>query len=419
MLSERGTTTSASGAIGNVLEWYDFAVFGFMAPLMSGQFFPASDEESALIKTFGIFAVGYLARPAGGMLFGQIGDRFGRKRALQLSVATMAIPTSLIMVLPTYAQLGLLSPVLLVILRLAQGVSAGGEFIGSSTYLVEIAPEGRRASSGSWTMFGAVLGLLLGSAAAALLHHLLAYEQIEAWGWRVPFAGGLLIGIAGWRMRSGLEETEDFIEMERAGKTEQRPVRQVLKETPTHIVQVVGLSLVLGVGVYTLFVWMPTYLTTFVTPPVPFALMINTAAMGLLLLLTPLAGRLGDRVGYKNVLAAGAIGTAIVVHPLFHWIDSGSTTAVVISMAVFASMMAAVEGTLSVAIADRFPPRLRYSGTALGYNLMFALFGGTAPLVATWLITTTRDLTAPAWYVAFAALVSLTFTLTTQEIPGE
>lgn len=406
MATARGSTASVSGAIGNVLEWYDFAVFGFMAPLMSSQFFPATDKYSALIKTFGVFAVGYLARPLGGMLFGQIGDRRGRKRALQLSVATMAIPTSLIMILPTYAQVGLLSPILLTVLRLAQGISAGGEFVGSTTYLVEVAPQRRRASSGSWTMFGAVLGLMLGSGVAALVHHLLTPEQIASWGWRMPFVGGLLVGLAGWRMRRGLDETADFVEMQRAGTTAARPVLEALREMPLQIAQVMGMSLVLGVGVYTLFVWMPTYLTTFVRPPVTSALVINTAAMAMLLLLTPLAGRLGDRVGYQTVLAAGSLGTAVVAYPLFRWIDSGSVFAVCVLMAIFALLTAAIEGTLAVAMAERFPPRLRYSGTAVGYNLMFALLGGTAPLVATWLIAHTEDLTAPAWYVALAGVIS-------------
>ncbi len=408
------THRSASGTIGNVLEWYDFAVFGYMAPLMSGQFFPDSDKNSALLKTFGVFAVGYFARPLGGMLFGQIGDRRGRKRALQFSVATMAIPTSLIMVLPTYAQVGLLSPFLLIVLRLAQGISAGGEFIGSSTYLVEVAPPGRRTSSGSWTFLGVMLGMLCGSAIAGLVPHLLTQEQIDAWGWRTPFSGGLLIGVIGWRMRREMDETADFVEMQRAGETQRWPVLQALRETPLQVVQVVGISLLFGVGAYTFFIWMPTYLTRFVKPPVSNALLINSAAMALVLLLTPLAGRVGDRLGYRKVLAAGTLGTALAVYPLFRWIDGGSPASVVVSMTVFALLISTVQGTLAVAMAERFPPRLRYSGTAGGYNLMFALFGGTTPLVATWLITKTGDLTAPAWYVTFAALVSLMCTLSIQ-----
>ncbi|MEM8680181.1 MAG: MFS transporter [Planctomycetota bacterium] len=406
MNRDRPTNTAASGTIGNVLEWYDFTVFGFLAPQISGQFFPASDAHSGLLKTFGVFAIGYLARPVGGLLFGQIGDRFGRTRALQLSVAAMAVPTSLIMVLPTYAQVGLLSPLLLLVLRLVQGISAGGEFVGSSTYLVEIAERHHRTASGSWTMSGAVLGLLLGSGAAACTRYLLTPDQFATWGWRAPFLGGMLIGIVGWQMRRSLQEPADFERLQATSGTEAWPVAQVLREMPWRIAQVVGISLLLGVGVYTLFVWMPTYLVTFVRPPVTHALVINTAAMTLLLILTPLAGWLGDQVGYRNLFAVGSFGMALTAVPLFGLMESGSAASVGIVMAAFAVLMASIEGTLAVAMAECFPARVRYSGSAIAYNLMFALFGGTTPLVATWLVRKTGSLTAPAWYVTIAALIS-------------
>ncbi len=411
-MQESRLKTSIAGAIGNVLEWYDFAVFGFLAPFMSSQFFPASDPVSGLIKTFGVFAAGYLARPLGGMIFGQMGDRLGRKRALQVSVAAMAIPTSLMVILPTHEQVGELAPLLLVTLRLAQGISVGGEFFGSSTYLVEVAPENQRTSSGSWTMFGAVAGILLGSAAATLIHNFLTDEQVSHWGWRLPFLGGLVIGIVGWRMRRGLSETADFVSMQAAGNTERRPVVQSVKEMPGRVAQIAGISLSLAVGVYTLFVWMPAYLTNFVKPPIDHALLINSLAMAFMLVLMPLAGRLGDRIGYKAVLSVSSLGLALTAYPLFRWIDGASLVAVVVAMGIFALFVAGLQATLAAAMAETFPPRLRYSGTALGYNLTLAIFGGTAPLFNTWLITQTGDLRAPAWYVTIIAAISLAVTLT-------
>jgi len=302
-------------------------------------------------------------------------------------------------------------------LRLAQGLSVGGEFIGSSTYLVEVAPAGRRASSGSWTMFGAVFGILLGSASATLVHHLLTEEQIAAWGWRLPFLGGLLVGVVGWQMRRGLQETSEFLEMQRAGKTEKLPVVQALKETPGRVVQVAGISLILGVGIYTLFVWMPTYLTNFIKPPVADALLINTLAMAFMLVLMPLAGRLADRVGYKAVIGVSSLGIGLTVYPLFRWIDGSSLVAVWLAMGVFAVFMSGLQATLAVAMAELFPPRLRYSGTAIGYNLTLAIFGGTAPLVATWLIAGFDSLTSPAWYLTIVGVVSTVFTLTIRPHP--
>src|SRR4029077_8074779 len=221
--------TSFAGSIGNLLEWYDFAVFGYFAPFIGAQFFPTDDPMSALINTFGVFAAGYLARPIGGVLFGQIGDRLGRTRALQLSIFLMAVPTTLITFVPTHATVGVLAPVLLVILRLAQGISVGGEFIGSCCYLVEAAPSGRRGFFGSWSTFGTIGGMLLGSAVATLLQDVLSTEQLHAWVWLLPFLGGLLVGVVGWQMRRGTQETPEFVRLQDAGQIEQRPALDALR----------------------------------------------------------------------------------------------------------------------------------------------------------------------------------------------
>jgi MHS family proline/betaine transporter-like MFS transporter len=409
--------TSLAGGIGNLLEWYDFAVFGYFAPFMSAQFFPSDDPVSALINTFGVFAAGYLARPIGGVVFGQIGDRLGRKRALQISIFLMAIPTTLIAFLPTHAQVGVLAPVLLVVLRLAQGISVGGEFIGSCCYLVEAAPSGKRGFFGSWSTFGTIGGMLVGSAVATLIHSVLPADQIHAWGWRLPFLGGLLVGVVGWLMRRGTAETPEFVRLQGTGRIETRPVLQALREMPVRVAQVAGIVLLFGVAIYTLFVWMPTYLTHFVKPAVPGALLVNTLCMVLLIAAMPFAGLLADRYGYRSVLAAGALATAIVVYPLFVWMDSGTTIAAAGGLTVFALINGCIQGAMPVAMADLFPSRLRYSAMAIGYNLTLALFGGTAPLVATWLIKTTGNLAAPAWYLFVVAAVTFAVTLTIRPHP--
>ena len=412
-----GTRTSLAGSIGNLLEWYDFAVFGYFAPFIGAQFFPAADAVAGLINTFGVFAAGYLVRPIGGVLFGPIGDRLGRARALQLSILVMAVPTTLISFLPTHAQAGILAPALLVILRLAQGLSVGGEYIGSCCYLVEAAPADRRGLFGSWAPLGTVAGMLLGSAVATLMHGLLSPEQLRTWGWRLPFLGGVLIGVVGWRMRRGVQETPEFARLRGAGRIEDRPVLQALREMPLRVLQVAGLVLLFGTAAYTLFVWMPTYLTQFVTPPVPHALLINTLCMVILIATMPVAGLLADRFGYKVVLATATLMTGVLVYPLFVWIDSGTGIAAIVALTLFALTNGCIQGATPVAMADMFPPRLRFSGMALGFNLTLALFGGTAPLVATWLIATTGRLTAPAWYLVVIAAVTFIVTLTVQPHP--
>ena len=281
----------------------------------------------------------------------------------------MAIPTSLIAILPTHHQVGLLAPVLSIMLRLMQGLSVGGELIGSSTYLVETGEAGRRASSGSWSFFGAALGNLLGSAVASLVHHLLTDAQLSAWGWRVPFLGGLAIGVGGWLMRRGLEETPAFVELQRDGETERHPVVQALRETPLQVAQVVGIVSAFGAAFYTLFISMPTYLMNFVKRPIDDALLINTLAIALMLVLMLPAGRLADRIGYKLVIAVSILGLALTVDPLFRWIDAGSPAAAIAAMGAFAVLLSGPQAAVPVAMAELFPPRLRYSGTAIGYNL--------------------------------------------------
>ncbi len=402
----------AAGAVGNALEWYDFAVFGFFAPVISTQFFPADDHLAGLINTFGVFAAGYLMRPIGGFLFGHLGDRLGRRRALLISIIAMAVPTSLMAVLPTHEQVGALAALLLVVLRLAQGVSVGGEFIGSITYLVEMAPPGRRAYFGSWSVFSTVLGMLAGSAVAALLHLTLTSEQMADFGWRLPFLGGVVIGVIGVWLRLHLRETPSFQELQTSARVAVRPLGDAIRQMPFRMVQMAAMVMLLGVGIYVLFIWMPTYLTHIVSPPVPGALTINTLAMVVLVALMPVAGMVADRVGYKPVLAASMLVAAIVVYPLFLWIDTGALIAVIIAQLVFAIFSGFLQGATPVAMVEQFPARLRYSAMATGYNLTIAIFGGTAPLVATWLVQETGDLAAPAWYLATVAVISLVATLT-------
>ncbi len=216
----------------------------------------------------------------------------------------------------------------------------------------------------------------------------------------------------------GLEETSEFVEMQSSGKTEKRPVVQALKEMPLRVVQVAGISLSLGVGVYTLFVWMPTYLTNFVKPPIEHALLINSLAMLFMLILMPFLGRIADKVGYKSVLGFGSLGLVLTAYPLFRWIDGGSLVAVVVAMGVFAILVGSLQATLAVGMADLFPPRLRFSGTAIGYNLTLAIFGGTAPLFNTWLISKTADLTAPAWYLIIIGAISAIATFSLRPHPA-
>lgn len=395
------------GVVGNVLEWYDFAVFGYFAPIIGAQFFPSEDKLSALLNAFGVFAAGYMMRPLGGLIFGQMGDRIGRKRALQISVMMMAIPTTLLGLLPTYASIGVAASAGLVLLRLVQGVSVGGELIGSISFITEISPPERRGFYGSWTLFSAIVGVLLGSLVATVMTSLLDPATMSAWGWRLPFLAGFVIGGFGLWMREGMVESPDFEKMKDAGEVAANPVMEALRRHPVQIVHVAAMVVMMGGGFYMLFVWWPTYLSTIVDPPVPHALLVNTIAMTALAALIPVAGMFSDRIGRKKLLIAAHLAFVVGAYPLFYFTDHSVMLMALACQLVFALMMSCVQGPMPAAMVEMFPTKTRFSGVAMGYNVSLALFGGTAPLVSTWLVSRTGDVAAPAYYLMAMATISL------------
>ena len=398
---------TVAGVIGNVLEWYDFAVFGYFAPIIASQFFPEDDPVAGLINAFGVFAAGYLMRPLGGVVFGYIGDKLGRKRALGMSVMLMVIPTTLLGLLPTHAQVGIVAPIMLLILRLVQGFSVGGELIGSISDLTEVAPPGRRGFLGSFAFFGAVGGVLLGSLVATLAHLFLDAEFLQTWGWRIPFLFGFLVGVFGLWMRKGLAESPDFEREKAKGSMDKNPVAEVIKKMPLRIIHLVALIVVNAGGFYTIFVWWPTYLTKIIKPSIDHAFTANTISMIVFMLLLPLFGWLSDRLGRKRLMMTGLLGFVIFTYPLFLWTDQGVFSHAIITQLVFAFFLSLSSGPLAATMVEMFPIRMRFSGIALGYNVAQSLFGGTAPLICTWLISETADITSPAYFITSLGVVSL------------
>lgn len=395
-----------AGVFGNILEWYDFAVFGFLAPFISSLFFPSDDALAGLIKTYGIFAAGYLMRPLGGIIFGHIGDRLGRKKALQLSIFMMGIPTMLVGFLPTHEQLGASAALLLIILRLAQGLSVGGELIGSVSFLVEIAPASRRGLHGSWSLFSAVGGILLGSAVVTIISGLIDSDAMLDWGWRIPFLSGVVILVIGFWLREGLQESPVFEQAKDNGELQGFPILEVLKEMPFRVLRLSGIILVFGAGFYMLFVWMPTYLGKIVSPPIEHALLVNTLSLIVLIAVIPLAGLLSDLYGRKQVMLTGILLMGVLAYPLFILIDQGVLWMALAAQLVFAVLMGLIQGPLPALMVEMFPARTRFSAIGLGYNLTLAVFGGTAPIVCTWLIRETGHLTSPAIYLIFLSVIS-------------
>lgn len=400
--------TVIAGAIGNVLEWYDFSLFGFFAPVIARQFLPAEDRLASLLGTFGVFATGFLMRPVGGLVFGYIGDRIGRKRALEVSVLLMAGATTVMGFLPAHATIGIAAPFLLTLVRLLQGLSVGGEYIGSMSFLAEHAPISRRAFIGSWTSFSTILGTLLGSGTAALLTGVLSQEQLSSWGWRVPFQCGFVIGLVGLWLRLGVEESPIFVALQKSGEVVANPIVEALRHDWGGIATTIGLAAISSVGFYLPFVWLPTWLSQINRPPLPEsqALWANTVALLALLVLTPLTAVVSDRVGRKPMYLAAALGYAVLSYPLFAMMSRGGYPAAVVGGLAFATCNSLFSGCMGATMVELFPTRTRYTGVALGYNIGQAVLGGTAPLFGTALVELTGNKLAPTFYLIVCAIVA-------------
>ena len=393
-----------ASAVGNILEWYDFAVYAFFAATMGRLFFPRSDEIDSLIITFGVFAAGHLMRPIGGILFGHIGDRYGRRPVLVGSMVAMALATVAIGLLPTVQQIGPLAAALLVFFRMLQGFSIGGEYTGSVCYCAECAADGHRGLLCTASILGAGVGTLLGSAAANILFLVLPADAVDAWGWRIPFLAGGVVGIIGLYLRRNLAET-------RGGQQDQKqaqlPILDALTNHLPTVLRVVGLNLMHAVSFFMIFIFMKTYLSKFIGLTEASALTISTVGLIALLAVTAAASALSDRIGRKRVLGASAVAAIVFALPLFILISSGNFWVALTCQLAFALIVGAYSGTAPSTMTEIVPGHLRVTCTSLGYNLSMALFGGSTPMITILLIKETGSNVAPALYIIAAAAVSL------------
>jgi MFS transporter, MHS family, proline/betaine transporter len=398
---------AAAGIVGNILEWYDFALYGYLATVFAGQFFPSTDKLASLLAVYAVFAIGFLARPLGGLIYGHIGDRFGRRRLLTASVVVMGLPTFLLGLLPTYDSVGLLAPTLLVALRFVQGISAGGEFSGSIVFLVEHAPPGRRGFYGSLSNFGAMIGGLAGAAVAWLVVAAVPTAALEEWGWRLPFLAGIVVSGIGLWIRLGVAESPAFQMMTSAGSVERRPISTALREHPREIAVTAGLNWAVSAGYYIVFVWLASDLSDMAGLKLSAALGLSTAGLVLGTLLVPGFGLLADRIGPRKVLAGAGIAAVAAATPLLLLADRGTLASAAVAQLGLALIVAIFLGTLPAVFVSLHAVRVRCSSLSIGYNIAAAVFGGTAPLIATALVAATGWQPAPGLYFAVAALVGL------------
>jgi MHS family proline/betaine transporter-like MFS transporter len=397
-----------AGFIGNILEWYDFTVYGFFATVIGAQFFPEEDKVVQLIAAFGVFAAGYLMRPIGGIIFGHIGDKYGRKKALMISILLMAIPTTLIGFLPTYVNIGWYSAALLVALRLLQGLSVGGEFTGSISFLVEKAPKGKRGFYGSWSTFGVFGGMLLGSGIASIITSLLSTEQLHDFGWRIPFLFGAVIGIIGIYFRKGMGADAYYNKIKKEHTSTKIPLAEFWAGYKIQALKIILLSWAFGVSVYLIFIFLPSYLHTFHNVKLEDALSAHTIAIIVLMLIIPLFGSISDKIGRKKVLFMSLIGFAIFTYPLFALMFENTFMAILIAMLVFSVFEAMFQAVIPALMTESFPTSVRDTGLSISYNVSLALFGGTTPLVCTWLIKVSGgNVWMPAYYLIATCIIAI------------
>ena len=399
-----------SGMIGNALEWYDYALYGHFAAIISVLYFPSSSVYISMISTFGVFAAGFLMRPVGAIFFGFIGDRYGRKMALSLAILMMAIPTGCIGILPTHAQIGIWAPILLTLIRLFQGLSLGGEFSGAIAFVAEHAPQNRRGFFSCSAMFSAAVGILMGSLVATLLAQMMSAEDLKNWGWRIPFVVGLMIGLVGMYIRTQLDESPHYEEAKAKGKLSKTPLRTAFRQYPMEMLQAIGIYLTVTVPFYMLVVFLNTFTTKILGYPVSDSLLMNTCAMLVLMATIPISGYYSDKVGRKPILIASAIGFGVLAYPIFLLLTQGGFWGALAAQMVFAALVGIYTAPIPAVLVEMFPTSVRYTGMSLAYNVSATVFGGTTPIVATWLVERTGSNTAISAYLIVCAVITL-FTL--------
>ncbi|MEP3278288.1 MAG: MFS transporter [Stappiaceae bacterium] len=389
---------------GNLLEWYDFTVYGFLAPILGRLFFPSEDHVASLLSAFAVLAVGYAARPIGSVIFGHIGDRLGRKPALLSSVAIMGIGSLLIAVLPTYSSIGVSAAFLLIAIRILQGISVAGEYTSSGILMVEETEQKSRGFVGSWVAFAMLMGCVAGSGVPALLDTFLTQAQMEAWGWRIPFFIGSVVALFSAILRVYLPESSEMVNRV---KRETYPIIAAIRKHWRLILQMIVLLIPTAVIYFVIFVYAASYLTTQMHFTSAQALNITTINLIVIAAVALIAGRASDHFGRRAVFLVGAIGTLVFAGPCW-WLMHQETIQLVFLGQLGFSAFNAIGWALSITVlCEMAPPSLRCSVVALGYNSCMAIFGGTTPFVATYLVNRTGNDFAPVYYVLLATIASL------------
>ncbi|WP_217133433.1 MFS transporter [Leucobacter chinensis] len=420
-LTARGKKALIAGSIGNAVEWVDWAVYTTFAAVFAHHFFPEGNELAALLSTMAIFAVGFIMRPIGAAVMGSYADRFGRKKGLVLTISMMAAATLLIGLAPTYNQIGLLAPIILVFARLVQGFAAGGEFGSSSAFLIESAAPERRAFAGSWQQVSVGAGVLIASGMGTVITTTLSPEALDGWGWRLAFIIAASLGLVGLWLRRSVEETESFERVaeqdEKATKKRRWAMFDMFRYHPAATLRVFGITIA-GTLLYYMWVsYMPTYAHITTGIPLNQALLANFIGMIFFLCLLPFGGLLSDKIGRKPTMAGFAAGFLVISYPAFALLQANFWVLLAIEL-IGLFFLVGYSANCAVIMAEQFPAEVRATGIGLPYALAVAVFGGTAPYITTWM--NQNGYGHLVWvYCSIAALIGLAVYLTMPETKGK
>jgi len=412
-----------AAALGNAMEWFDFGVYGFVAYVLGKVFFPGADPSIQMIAALATFSVPFLIRPLGGLFFGALGDKYGRQKVLAATIVIMSLSTTAIGLIPSYDSIGIWAPILLLLAKMAQGFSVGGEYTGASIFVAEYAPDRKRGFLGSWLDFGSIAGFVLGAGIVVLISTVIGEDQFQEWGWRLPFFLALPLGMLGLYLRNALEETPAFqqhVEKLEQGDREglsggpKVSFKEVATKHWRSLITCIGIVVATNVTYYMLLTYMPSYLSHNLHYSENRGVLIIIAIMVGMLFVQPLIGFISDKIGRRPFIIVGSIALFILAIPAFMLIISGKIGLIFAGLLILAVVLNFFIGVMASTLPAMFPTHIRYSALASAFNVS-VLIAGLTPTLAAWLVESTDNLYMPAYYLMVVAVIGLVTGLTMKE----
>jgi MHS family proline/betaine transporter-like MFS transporter len=400
-----------SSSIGNALEWYEYTLYAYFATVISALFFPTGDKFTGMLLTFSTFAIGLAARPLGGIIFGYIGDRHSRKKMLTATILLMSIPTMCMGLLPTYAQIGIAAPIILVILRIIQGVALGGEFGASCVYLFESVPVNKRGFFGTIALTGVGTGLVLSSCTIFIVESLVTQETLYSYAWRIPFFVSVLGSVLAFYMRLNLFETDDFVMAQKNRELVSNPLFKLFSHHKKSLLGLFAIFLTTQVSFFVVFIFGKTMMIDFLHYDNRTAGLFNLMTVVSYTISTLIFGYLSDKVNKRHMILFGAVGIFLVILPFINALQSNNTTLIFCTSILLGMLIGITEGTLNPVVAETFPTNIRATSVSFCWNFTAILFGGTAPMISMWLIERTGTAKSVAYYLMAMCVVSIASTV--------